>query len=88
MNICTVPDIDETDDKQLFIMMNCKRGESLKLRIAKGEQRIEEAIDAAIQISQRVQKAHEKGVVHRNIKPANILITTDGVVKIVPFVAD
>ena len=83
-NICTIHDIEEHDG-QLFIVMDCYEGETLKSRIAKGQLRIEDATDLAIQIAQGLQKAHEKGIVHRDIKPANILITTDNVAKIVDF---
>jgi serine/threonine protein kinase/Tfp pilus assembly protein PilF len=84
-NICNVHDIDESPDGQMFIVMDLYEGEALKSRIAKGELRIEDAIDIAVQIAQGLQKAHEKGIVHRDIKPANIIITKDGVVKILDF---
>jgi TolB-like protein/Tfp pilus assembly protein PilF len=84
-NICTIHDIDETDDGQMFIVMDCYEGEPLKSRIAKGQLQIEQAIDLAIQSAQGLQKAHEKGIVHRDIKPGNIIITNDGVAKIVDF---
>jgi TolB-like protein len=69
----------------MFIAMACYEGETLKLRIAKGQLRIDEAVDLAIQVAQGLQKAHEKGIVHRDIKPANIIITNDGVAKILDF---
>jgi serine/threonine protein kinase/Tfp pilus assembly protein PilF len=84
-NICSVHDIDESPDGQMFIVMDLYEGETLKSRIAQGQMGIEEATDLAIQIAQGLQKAHEKGIVHRDIKPANIIITNDGVVKILDF---
>ena len=84
-NICNIHDIEETNDGQLFIVMDCYEGETLKSRISKGQSQIDETLDLAIQVAQGLQKAHEKGIVHRDIKPANILITADGVVKIVDF---
>ena len=84
-NICTVHDIDTTPDGEMFIVMDLYEGETLRSRIAKGQLRIEDAIDLTIQIAQGLQKAHEKGVVHRDIKPANILVTTENVAKIVDF---
>jgi len=84
-NICTVHDIDETADRQLFIVMDCYEGETLKSRIAKARMRIEDAAEVAIQVAQGLQKAHEKGIVHRDIKPANIMITDDGIAKILDF---
>jgi serine/threonine protein kinase len=84
-NICTIHEIGETDDGQMFIAMACYEGETLKSRIAKGPLRIEEALDVAIQVVQGLQKAHEKGIVHRDIKPANVLVTADSVAKILDF---
>jgi formylglycine-generating enzyme required for sulfatase activity/dienelactone hydrolase len=84
-NICNVHEIGETDDGQLFIAMACYEGETLKSRIAKGQLRIEEALNVAIQVAQGLQKAHEKGIVHRDVKPANVMITSEGAVKILDF---
>lgn len=84
-NICTIHDIDETDDGQLFIVMDCYEGEPLKGKIARGPMQLEEAVEIALQVASGLAKAHEKGIVHRDIKPANIFITTDGTVKILDF---
>jgi serine/threonine protein kinase/tetratricopeptide (TPR) repeat protein len=84
-NICVVYDIDEAEDGQLFISMECLEGETLKKKIERGPLKIEEAVDIAIQVAQGLTKAHEHGIVHRDIKPANIMITLDGVAKIVDF---
>jgi serine/threonine-protein kinase len=85
VNICTVYEVDETDDGQIFIAMAYYEGETLKERIARGPLPVNEAIDLAIQVCRGLKKAHELGVVHRDIKPANIIITSDGVVKILDF---
>lgn len=84
-NVCNIHDIDETGDGQLFIVMDCYEGEPLKEEIARGPMKPEEAIDIAIQVAQGLQKAHKKGIVHRDIKAANIFMTTDGTVKILDF---
>jgi eukaryotic-like serine/threonine-protein kinase len=84
-NICTVHDIDETSDGKMFIVMDCYDGESLKEIIARGPMPLEEAVNIVKQVAQGLQKAHEKGIVHRDVKPGNIIITRDGVVKIVDF---
>lgn len=83
-NICDIHDIAE-DDGQLFIVMSCYDGGSLKDRIAKGVLKIEEAIEITMQVCQGLQKAHENGIIHRDIKPANIMLTKDGLAKIVDF---
>jgi len=84
-NICTIYEIDVTDDEQMFIAMACYEGESLKERIERGPLSLEDAIDIAIQIAQGLAKAHSKGIIHRDIKPANVLIAEDSQVKIVDF---
>jgi serine/threonine protein kinase/tetratricopeptide (TPR) repeat protein len=89
-NICTIYDINETDDGRLFIAMAYYEGETLKKQVASGKAtpvglQVENIIDIAVQIAQGLSKAHEKGIIHRDIKPANVMITNDGVVKILDF---
>jgi serine/threonine-protein kinase len=84
-HICTVFDIDETPEGQLFIAMAYCPGETLKERTLRGPMPIHEAIDIAIQIGEALGAAHEGGTVHRDIKPANILITDRDQVKVVDF---
>jgi len=84
-NICTIHDIDETDDGRLFIAMSCYEGESLKDKIGRGPLPVEEAVDYAVQIAQGLSLAHEAGIIHRDIKPGNVMITARGEVKIVDF---
>jgi serine/threonine protein kinase/Tol biopolymer transport system component len=84
-NICTIHEVGETDDGQLFLAMTCYDGETLKKRIEHGPLPIDEAVDAARQIAAGLAKAHRLGIVHRDIKPANIMLTGDGIVKILDF---
>ncbi len=84
-NICTVFDILETADGQLFMVMPCYEGQTLKEKIERGVLDIDEAVSIAEQIGQGLAKAHDKGIVHRDIKPANIFITHENVVKILDF---
>jgi serine/threonine-protein kinase len=84
-HICTVFDIGETPQGQLFIAMAHCPGETLKQRILRGPMPLDEAVDIAIQIAQALGAAHEGGIVHRDIKPANVLITDRDQVKIVDF---
>ena len=84
-NICTIHEIDETEDEQLFIAMAFYEGETLKRRIQKGPLEIKEAMTIALGVGEGLAKAHSKGIVHRDIKPANIFITSDGQVKILDF---
>jgi dienelactone hydrolase len=84
-NICTIHDIDETEDHQLFICMDLYEGETLKKKIERGPLPIDEAVGLAMQVARGLAKAHEAGMVHRDIKPANIMVTKDGEAKIVDF---
>ena len=84
-NICTVFEINETDDGHVFMAMACYDGETLKTRIGRGPLPVDEAVGIATQVAQGLAKAHESGIVHRDIKPANIIITKDGIAKILDF---
>jgi serine/threonine-protein kinase len=84
-HICTVFDIGETPQGQLFIVMAHCPGETLKQRILRGPMPLEEAVDITIQVAQALGAAHEGGIVHRDIKPANVLITDRDQVRIVDF---
>jgi serine/threonine protein kinase/tetratricopeptide (TPR) repeat protein len=84
-NICTIYEIGETKDKQLFIAMAYYDGETLKRKLPGNQLSTTFAVDIARQIATGLAKAHEKGIVHRDIKPDNIMITSEGVVKILDF---
>ncbi|UCD06184.1 MAG: protein kinase [candidate division WOR-3 bacterium] len=84
-NICTIHEIGETDEGQLFIVMACYEGNNLKHRAEKDPLDINEAIKIAVEVAQGLAEAHAKGIVHRDIKPANIFLTSDGGVKILDF---
>ena len=84
-NICNVHDIDETPDGQMFICMAYYEGETLKKKIEQGPLPFRDAIDIALQIACGLQAAHEAGMVHRDVKPANIMVTAKGEAKILDF---
>ena len=84
-NICTVHEIGETDDGQLYLVMPLYDGETLERRIARGPLPVAEAVSFAVQIAHGLSKAHARGIVHRDIKPSNLFVTDDGVVKILDF---
>jgi serine/threonine-protein kinase len=83
-NICTIYEIDEADGKY-FIAMELIEGVSLKEKITGGPLPLDTSIDIARQIAGGLEKAHSRGIVHRDIKSANIMITGDGQVKIMDF---
>jgi eukaryotic-like serine/threonine-protein kinase len=84
-NICTVHEVGKTDDGALFIAMAYYEGETLKERLVRGPLPIEEAVDTVVQIARGVSAAHARGIVHRDIKPGNILVTRGGVAKLLDF---
>ena len=87
VNIGTIFGIEETDDGRRFITMAYYEGESLAERLRDGVCPVApaEAIGIAVQAARGLAAAHARGIVHRDIKPSNIMLTADGVVKIVDF---
>src|SRR5688572_15006524 len=84
-NICTIHDIGTAADGQLFIVMAYYEGITLKQRIERdGPLPLAEALDIATQVADGLAKAHAQGIVHRDIKPGNLILTDDGV-RIVDF---
>jgi non-specific serine/threonine protein kinase len=83
-NICTVHEIDQAND-QTFIVMAYIQGQSVKDTIASGRLKLDEALHIAIQVAEGLHEAHEKGIIHRDIKSANIMATEDGQVRILDF---
>jgi formylglycine-generating enzyme required for sulfatase activity len=84
-NVCTVHEIGETDEGRLFLAMAFVDGESLRDRIDRGPLPLAEALAIALQIASGLDAAHERGIVHRDVKPANVMVGRDGVVKLVDF---
>ena len=83
-NICTIYDIDEAEG-EVFIAMAYLDGETLQRRIARGPLKPSRVIDIAIQVASGLESAHLLGIVHRDIKSANIMLSRDGQVFILDF---
>jgi non-specific serine/threonine protein kinase len=83
--ICTIYDIDETEDGRLYIAMAFYEGETLKKRIERGRLPIDEAVDIAVQVAEGLERAHSAGITHRDIKPANLMLTGRNEVVILDF---
>ena len=76
-NICGVYEIGESDG-EFFMAMPLLEGQSLDKRIRQGPLAIGDALEIAIQTAQALEEAHDKGVVHRDIKTANIMVRQRG----------
>ena len=83
-NISTIHEVHEADG-QTFIVMAFIEGEDVQTKIGSGPMSIDEALDIAVQVAKGLTKAHGEGIVHRDIKPGNVIITREGQAKVVDF---
>ena len=83
-NICIIHDIDDNKGHP-FIVMEKLEGETLKQRIKKKPLDLEQVLEVGIQIAEALTASHQKGIIHRDIKPGNIFLTTNGQAKILDF---
>ncbi len=83
-NILIIHDIGDRNGVQ-FIVSEFVEGETLGLRIAQGKMPIGETVDVSLQIASALAAAHSAGIVHRDMKPDNVMIRPDGVVKVLDF---
>jgi hypothetical protein len=84
-NLLTVYDVGRDDDGNPFIVSELLEGETLTSRLERGALSSRRAVDAALQMAKGLAAAHEKGVIHRDLKPDNIFLTRDGRLKILDF---
>jgi len=84
-NICTIYEMGESEAGDPYIAMAYIEGEPLADRVARGPLPLSEAVDIVAQTARGLAHAHENGIVHRDVKPANLILTPEGQVKIVDF---
>ncbi len=83
-NIAVLHGLEQSDGRR-FLVMELVEGETLAERIARGAIPLEEALPLFLQIAEGLEAAHDKGILHRDLKPPNIKIGPDGNVKILDF---
>jgi serine/threonine protein kinase len=83
-NICSIYEIREDADR-VFIIMQYIEGETLSSKIENQRLNLSESLDVAIQIAEALSAAHDHGIIHRDIKPQNVVINRQGQVKVLDF---
>src|SRR6266550_8392146 len=76
-NICTLHDIGHQDGID-YLVMECVEGETLAKRLEKGPLPVDQVLKVGAQIADALDKAHRSGIVHRDVKPGNIMLTPTG----------
>ncbi len=83
-NILTIHEIGQTDGTH-FIAAEYVNGETLRERLKRERLSLTDALEIAVQIAAALSAAHEAGIIHRDVKPENVMIRKDGLVKVLDF---
>ena len=83
-NIAAIYGLEQSGGRK-FLVMELVPGETLAEKIRRGPVPLEEALGTAIQIAEALETAHEKGIIHWDLKPANVKVTPEGMVKVLDF---
>ncbi|MGH8015056.1 MAG: serine/threonine-protein kinase, partial [Candidatus Zixiibacteriota bacterium] len=84
VNIAAIYGLEEVAGVPYFVL-ELVEGESLDIRLSRGEIDLKDTLALSIQIASAIEAAHERGIVHRDLKPGNIMITPSGTVKVLDF---
>jgi serine/threonine protein kinase/tetratricopeptide (TPR) repeat protein len=84
-NVCTIYEIGETPDGQLYLAMPLYEGETLQSCLSRGVLPLERAVAVARGMAAGLSAAHDRGIVHRDVKPSNVMLLQDGRVKLLDF---
>lgn len=84
-NVCAIHEIGTAPDGRPFIAMACYEGETLRERLDRGELPPAEAVAIATQVARGLGAAHARGIIHRDVKPGNVMLCADGTVRLLDF---
>jgi non-specific serine/threonine protein kinase len=84
-NIATIHGLEEVPGGTMVLVLELVQGESLAARLARAPLDVETALQIGAQVAQALEVAHERGVVHRDLKPGNIMLGPRGIVKVLDF---
>jgi serine/threonine-protein kinase len=83
-NVCTIYEVGEHEGRP-YIVMQYIEGETLFERLQQGQMSLAECLDVGMQVAAALDEAHSRGIVHRDVKPPNIILTPRGLVKVLDF---
>jgi len=83
-NICSIHEVNEEGDC-VFIVMQYVEGDTLAQKLLESSLTTDEVLDLGIQVAEALTEAHSRGVIHRDIKPQNVIVTPRGQVKVLDF---
>ena len=84
-HVASVYEVGEAEDGRLFLAMAYYDGQTVEEAVAEGPLPVARAVDVALQAGAGLARAHRAGIVHRDVKPSNLVVTADGVVKVLDF---